>query len=80
MGDDTPAPARAWSATARTIGYIPITAITQDDLLRGQQKFTIYCAVCHGAVGDGQGMIVKRGMVPFRRRWCGWIDRSPSAK
>ena len=46
----------------KDIGYIPI-AITHDDLLRGQQKFTIYCAVCHGAVGDGNGMIVQRGMV-----------------
>jgi len=44
------------------IDYIPIP-ITHDDLVRGQQKFDIYCAVCHGAVGDGAGMIVTRGMI-----------------
>lgn len=46
----------------KIINYIPIP-ITHDDLVRGEQKFMIYCAPCHGAVGDGQGMIVKRGMV-----------------
>jgi hypothetical protein len=44
------------------INYIPIP-ITRADLERGQQKFMIYCSVCHGAVGDGNGMIVQRGMV-----------------
>lgn len=32
-------------------------------LERGQDRFGIYCAPCHGATGDGQGIIVKRGMV-----------------
>ena len=35
--------------------------ITTQVLQRGQERFNIYCAPCHGAVGDGQGMIVKRG-------------------
>ena len=35
--------------------------ITRADLERGQQRFNIYCAVCHGADGDGDGMIVQRG-------------------
>lgn len=30
-------------------------------LQRGQQRYDIYCAVCHGAAGDGDGMIVRRG-------------------
>ena len=29
---------------------------------RGQDRFEIYCAVCHGLAGDGDGMIVRRGM------------------
>jgi cytochrome c553 len=33
-------------------------------LARGQQRFNIYCAPCHGQTGDGQGMIVKRGFSP----------------
>ena len=35
--------------------------ITRDDLLRGQERFNIYCAPCHGYTGDGDGMIVQRG-------------------
>jgi hypothetical protein len=30
-------------------------------LLRGQQRFNIYCTPCHSRVGDGNGMIVQRG-------------------
>jgi mono/diheme cytochrome c family protein len=35
--------------------------ITTADLDRGQERFNIYCSVCHGFLGDGSGMIVKRG-------------------
>lgn len=38
--------------------------ISERDLDRGQERFNIYCAVCHGPLGDGGGMIPKRG---FRR-------------
>jgi len=44
------------------IDYIPMT-LTHEDMLRGEQKFDIYCAVCHGKLGDGAGMIVTRGMI-----------------
>ena len=33
-------------------------------LMRGQERFGIYCTPCHGRIGDGQGMVVKRGMLP----------------
>lgn len=36
-------------------------AMTRDDLRRGQERFTIYCAVCHGPLGNGQGKIWERG-------------------
>ena len=35
--------------------------ITAADLDRGQERFNIYCSVCHGPLGDGGGMIPKRG-------------------
>jgi mono/diheme cytochrome c family protein len=38
--------------------------ITSQVLTRGQERFQIYCAMCHGATGYGDGMIVRRG---FRR-------------
>ena len=35
--------------------------VTRDVLERGRERFDIFCSPCHGRVGDGQGMIVKRG-------------------
>lgn len=31
---------------------------------RGQERFNIYCSVCHGLTGDGQGMVGKRWTSP----------------
>ena len=36
--------------------------IGQDEMARGQARFNIYCTPCHGRVGDGQGMVVQRGL------------------
>ncbi len=38
--------------------------VTRAMLARGHERFEIYCAVCHGSVGDGNGMIVQRGFPP----------------
>jgi mono/diheme cytochrome c family protein len=35
--------------------------ITRADLLRGQERFNIYCSPCHSRIGDGNGMVVRRG-------------------
>jgi mono/diheme cytochrome c family protein len=35
--------------------------ITRALLERGRERFDIYCSVCHGATGEGNGMIVQRG-------------------
>ncbi len=35
--------------------------VTKELLKRGQERFNIYCSVCHGAEGDANGMIVQRG-------------------
>jgi mono/diheme cytochrome c family protein len=67
----TPAPTAAGPQPAQTSGQMfqgfvtefPMP-ITGTDLDTGQERFNIYCAVCHGRLGDGSGMIVKRG---FRR-------------
>jgi mono/diheme cytochrome c family protein len=40
----------------------PIT-VTPEVVARGQDRFMIYCSVCHGALGDGNGMVVRRGFV-----------------
>ena len=35
--------------------------VTLELIDRGQSRFDIYCAQCHGRVGDGKGMIPSRG-------------------
>lgn len=36
----------------------PVTAQVLD---RGEERYNIYCSVCHGSTGEGDGMIVRRG-------------------
>jgi len=35
--------------------------ITKEALDRGQERYQIFCAACHGATGNGDGMIARRG-------------------
>jgi mono/diheme cytochrome c family protein len=59
-------PEAATGLVADQSGYvmaIPQSAVQRlggmDKLLaRGQERFGIYCAPCHGATGDGKGMVV----------------------
>jgi len=37
--------------------------VTQEFVLRGQGRFQIYCAPCHGTLGDGNGITKSYGMV-----------------
>jgi mono/diheme cytochrome c family protein len=37
-------------------------ALSHADLQRGRERFTIYCTPCHGQLGDGNGMVVQRGL------------------
>jgi mono/diheme cytochrome c family protein len=39
----------------------PMPTITTALLERGRQRFEIYCSVCHGQAGYGDGQIVQRG-------------------
>ena len=34
--------------------------VTEKNLAQGKELYTIYCALCHGDKGDGQGILVKR--------------------
>ena len=38
--------------------------VTKELIDRGQERYNIYCIVCHGPVGNGDGMIVRRGFSP----------------
>lgn len=35
--------------------------ITAELLQRGQNRFNVFCVPCHGYLGDGKGIVVKRG-------------------
>jgi mono/diheme cytochrome c family protein len=35
--------------------------VTKELLDRGQQRYNVFCGVCHGPFGNGDGMIVRRG-------------------
>ncbi len=42
------------------VAQLPM-ALTPELLERGRERYDIYCAVCHGATGDGHGEVVRRG-------------------
>jgi len=46
--------------------------VTRELLARGRERFNIYCSVCHGLLGDGNGMVPRRG---FRQPPSYHIDR-----
>jgi mono/diheme cytochrome c family protein len=46
--------------------------VTAEVLARGRERFNIFCAPCHGRVGDGNGFIPSRGL---RRPPSYHIDR-----
>jgi mono/diheme cytochrome c family protein len=35
--------------------------VTKELVERGRERYNIYCIVCHGPVGNGDGMVVRRG-------------------
>ncbi|MFN8177194.1 MAG: cytochrome c [bacterium] len=39
---------------------------------RGQQRFDIYCAVCHGAAGYGDGMVARRAAFLAEQGLANW--------
>jgi mono/diheme cytochrome c family protein len=39
-------------------------AVTLERLRHGRERFDIYCAPCHSVLGDGDGMVARRGFPP----------------
>ena len=35
--------------------------VTEELINRGEERYKVFCVVCHGPVGNGDGMIVRRG-------------------
>lgn len=70
LGEMDPQPRAArWNqppqtVPAGTVSTEPVQTRPQVDLKllrRGQQRYGIYCAACHGPLGDGGGEVVQRG-------------------
>ena len=63
----TPGTAQPGSTQANTypddVNAFPFP-VTKEIVLRGEERYNIFCSVCHGLTGNGDGMIVRRG---FRR-------------
>jgi len=36
--------------------------VTAEVLARGRERYGIFCTPCHGRVGDGRGMVARRGL------------------
>lgn len=57
----------------RLVTKFPIK-ITMADLQRGQQRYDIFCSPCHGALGNGKGMIAERGFA-LRRQPASYLTK-----
>ena len=55
-------PVMAWRNGEKFADAYPMR-IDRVALARGQERYNIYCSMCHGATGYGDGMIVRRGFV-----------------
>lgn len=47
-------------ATNRPVDQMPFP-VTREMLLRGRERYNIFCSPCHDQLGTGRGMIVRRG-------------------
>jgi mono/diheme cytochrome c family protein len=62
-------------AAGKDIEAFPI-AVDKTVIVRGQQRYDVYCSPCHGRIGNGLGMIVRRG---FKQPPSYHIDRLRNA-
>jgi mono/diheme cytochrome c family protein len=60
--DQAPPDPGAPDNPANYVSAIPVK-LTEADLKRGGERFSIYCAPCHGPLGNGFGKIVERGFL-----------------
>jgi mono/diheme cytochrome c family protein len=61
--EDSPVNTGCVTGTTNFVETNPLP-VTSDLLLRGHERFDIYCAPCHGKLGDGNGITKKLGLMP----------------
>ena len=59
--EDSPLDSGKIPGTTNWVQTIPMP-VTAELMARGQERFDIYCAACHGATGEGKGAPAKFGM------------------
>ena len=47
-------------AAGNAVAELPMPA-TKKLLQRGRERYEVFCSPCHGRLGDGQGMVARRG-------------------
>ena len=47
-------------AAGNAVAELPMP-VTKQLLQRGHERFNVFCSPCHGRLGDGQGMVARRG-------------------
>lgn len=55
---------RGLNAEGAPLDTIPLE-VTDRLIARGQERFNIYCVVCHGYMGDGKGMVGQKWSYPL---------------
>ncbi len=53
------------------VAFFPLD-VTEELVQRGHQRYNIFCTPCHGVLGDGLGIVVRRG---FKKPPSFHIDR-----
>ena len=61
--EDAPVNTGRVTGTTNFVATNPLP-VTGPLLRRGRERFNIYCAPCHGAFGDGNGITKKLGVMP----------------
>jgi mono/diheme cytochrome c family protein len=49
-------------------------AVNAQTMQRGKQRFDIYCAVCHGTTGEGNGMVNQRALTLNALGRASWVN------
>jgi len=60
--DDQPANTGRVAGSEDWVEVNPL-AVNADTLKRGQERYTIFCAVCHGQAGDGGGIVTQYSLI-----------------
>ncbi|HLZ54130.1 MAG TPA: cytochrome c [Verrucomicrobiae bacterium] len=61
--EDSPANTGRITGTTNFVDTNPLP-VTPALLRQGREQFEIYCTTCHGALGDGNGIMKKLGVMP----------------